>query len=251
MPFPKKKKLVLNIDTDTQAYLDSLVKGAKFADLIFFKEKGILFGSFDKHYGLFTVEDRSKNNREKLKSIVEILKDYKEYCTTSIYSFPYPVRQWIEDKFKTNSKGYVSNHDIVADRTQGTFIAVDQIPQLPEWFEGFDKWKKHTCSAGTLSTLELIEVIQYMTYHNNSEELFKEYYDKIEKDYSSMLFESVSTPSLEKPIYIHLSGNDDCSYGKAVASMEDAFMIYNILKEQGKTSNFHDLIKKIGFIFTN
>jgi hypothetical protein len=254
MSFPKKKKLVLKIDLDSQEYLDSLTKHYDFSDLIYFHEKNALCGSFDNHYGLFTVSDYSKKNKNKnntLKSIVEILKGYHDHASSSIFNFPHLVQKMIKETFETDSKEYVSNYKIIKDSNQGTFIAVNEIQKMPEWFEGFDKWEKHTCSESKLSTFELIEVIQYMTYHSQSESLFKEYYENVNNAYLRMFNDSISTPSLEKPIYVHLSGNDDCSYGKVVGSMEDAKMIYDILLKEGRTTNLRVLIKKLGFIFTN
>jgi hypothetical protein len=250
MSFHKNKKLVLKIDLDSQDYLDSLSKNCDFSDLIYFYEKNALHGSFDNHYGLFTVSNYSKKNNT-LKSIVDVLKGYHDHASSSIYSFPSLVQKMIKETFGTDSKEYFSNYKIIKDSNQGTFIAANEIQKMPEWFEGFDKWEKHTCSETQLSTFELIEVIQYMTYHSQSESLFKEYYDNVNNTYLRMLYDSISSPSLEKPVYVHLSGNDDCSYGKVVGSMEDARMIYDILVKEGGTTNIRVLIKKLGFVFTN
>ena len=74
--FPEKPVLKLK-NKDLQAYLDSLSKGSDFCDLIYFKDEDVLAGSFDLHYGLFTVKDRSDDKT--LKSIIEVCADYKNY----------------------------------------------------------------------------------------------------------------------------------------------------------------------------
>ena len=242
--FPEKVNLKLK-DESLQNYIDSLSKDSDFCDLIYFKEENVLSGSFDQHYGLFTVKDRS--NDKTVQSIVEICADYKNYLYSSMYSFPYEIQQYIKSIIPED---FIHNYETVKDKESGCLINIKNTNHLPEWFS-FDNWKKIKCSITRLDAEDLIQVIQYIHTFKNSTEIFQEYYKKVEEQYNSFLKEVDAIASIERPISISLIGTDDTSYGKCVESLEDAKMIYDILKNKGKTDDFYDLIKKLNFVFTN
>lgn len=242
--FPEKPVLKLK-NKDLQAYLDSLSKGSDFCDLIYFKDEDVLAGSFDRHYGLFTVKDRSDDKT--LKSIIEVCADYKNYLYSSIYSFPHQVQEYVKTIIPID---YISSYEIAKHREQGSLINIKNTQNLPDWVS-FDNWKKCQCSPGNLDPEELIQVIQYIHTFKNSDEIFEKYYDKVKKQYQSFINESNEITCIERPISISIHGTDDCSYGRSVESLEDAKMIYDILKNKGKTDNFYELIKSLGFVFTN
>lgn len=242
--FSKKPGLKLT-DKEMQPYLDSISKDSDFCDLIYFKEEDVLSGSFDKHYGLFTLKDLS--NDKTLKSIIHICADYKNYLYSSTFSFPYQVQEYIKTIIPFD---YISSYEIAKHREQGSLINLKNTQNLPEWVT-FDNWKKCQCQPSTLDSEELIQVIQYIHTLNYSDEIFEKYYDLVKKEYQSFIDESNGISCIERPIYLSLYGTDDSSYGRAVESLEDAKMIYDTLKNKGKTYNFYELIKKLGFVFTN
>lgn len=242
--FPEKPVLKLK-DEDLQAYLDSLSKGSDFCDLIYFKDEDVLSGSFDNHYGLFTLKDNSDNKT--LKSVIEICADYKNYLYSSKYSFPYKVQEYIETIIPID---YISSYEIVKHREQGSLINIRNTQNLPEWVS-FDNWEKCQCSPSSLDPEELIQVIQYIHTFKNSYEIFQEYYDKVNEQYQSFIEKSNEINCIERPIQLSLKGTDDCSYGRSVETLEDAKIIFDTLKDKGKTEDFHDLIKRLGFVFTN
>lgn len=238
----QKSNTTLKKDISNQPYVDSIVKSSFFSDLIFFSEVNVLHGSFDNHYGLFYIKD----NTGTLPSIVDILNKEKEKTYTNIYNFPLSVRNWFNDNYP-RSKEYISNYNIVKNDKIASFVSINDLPKLPKWFDGLSDWENHSCSSSTLNQLEYLEVIRYMSLNKHSDILFKEYFKNIEINYESILknYENI-VPSLEKPIEIILSGNDDLYYKKVVSTIEDAVFVHQTLKLYGSKFNFIDLMKKIG-----
>ena len=244
---PEQRQLTLKIDTDSQAYLDSLIKDTLFADLIYLRDENSLCGSFDKHYGLFFIKDHS--GRSDLKSIVTQLTEYKNNQYSSKFNFPYisGVREFIDSILKED---YITNFKSVKRPQMGDLINFTDIPKLPDWVD-LSTWEETKCSPSQLNNIQLIQVIQYIENLPNSNEIMEEYHKMVENSYNNFLSEVNSTISLERPIQVSLYGNDDTSYGKTVSSIQEALFIYNALLQRADKQDIYSIVEELNLSFTN
>lgn len=250
-----KTPLELNGDDDSfQSYLYSMDRNDKdFTGLVYFKDKGVLCGSFDNYYGFVSIENykndlfqqlNSGSSHVNLKSTVTSLLDWKEKEYKSLYSFPYSIQKYIDDKWNFKSQQYLSNNP--TERTARFFVSEQDLPEMPDWIN-FDECEKHLCSRSELTSEQLVDVIQYISSLPNASEIMKEYHDKVENSYHSYLKEIGCYPTYERPVVFTINGTDDFSYQKCFSNIGEARIAYEILKQRGKTDNFHNIMDDLGF----
>lgn len=241
-------------DDSLQNYLYSMDRNDKdFTGLVYFKDEGVLCGSFDNYYGFVSITNykndlfqqlNAGSSYANLKSTVTALLEWKERAYKLSYNFPYSIQEYINKKWNFKSQQYLSNNP--TERTARFFVSEQDLPEMPDWIS-FDECEKHLCSRSELTSEQLVDVIQYISSLSNASEIMKEYHEKVENSYQSYLHEVDCYPTYEKPVLFSIDGTDDCSYQKCFSNIGEARIAYEILKQRGKTDDFHDIIKDLGF----
>ncbi len=218
--------------------------GVLAAFMLEFDNPGFLAGPFGGKYGLVTITDTRKGPN-KLCTQTEAYNRFRSYAANNLRNMPHA---------RNDQAGLTTTHEYLSGRYDKN--TMEPVPEDVRDNSIFFMTRNTlpgsatldhphlTISKGSSSEidgLDMLRLFKRMTAELPAEEIIRRISEaeaKIEKSIQSYLDNDAdSTPTVERPILLTLRGNDDSSWGKAFANIEDA-MSYADELEASAMANF-------------
>lgn len=209
------------------------------AHMIEFDNPEFLGGPFAEKYGLATIMDC--RNSTSLKTETQLYNDFVE--RQSVYVFNYP-REILRKSGFSEVQEYLLCHfrrgtnEPVKEKEPDTFHVMAMNTLEGSRTLAHPYLTKTACSNSQLNGTDLIKVFKTMV-ENMEQSAVLAMLDQVEKKIKNsiagfMFQDFETTPSIERPYLLTITGNDDSSWGKVFESVEEAqSCLANI--EKGRT----------------
>lgn len=168
-------------DSEDAIYARSLSKKQDFYDLIHFKDKHVLCGSFFENYGLFTVTDytdRTDSHYEydHLPTTKELFDEHMEYSKSCIYTFPNAIQKYIAKNISNKCELTDEELSDVLD-----FMKIDKT-FINEYNNNLEKEKEEILKH--ISHIATVEHPISVSLHGNDDLSFGKTFKTMEEAYS-------------------------------------------------------------------
>lgn len=236
------------IDHDDASYPERIAnqRGTLAAFMIEFSDAAFLAGPFGGSFGLVTIRD-ARIGPNKLLTETETYNNVRTSRANSLYYMP---RGAAREAGVTTDHEYISGwHDketlkpVSEEEGRGRghfFMTRNSLPGSATLDHPHVRITAN--SSFDIDGLDMLRIFKQMAKTLPAEEivrLIEEAEGNIEGSIKSYLeHEADSTPTIERPLLLTLHGNDDSSWGKTFATLEDALEYADEIEATAKTSSY-------------
>lgn len=231
-------------------------QGIVAAFMVEFTEAGFLGGPFAEKYALVTIRDHTNRpGPSPLKTETQIYNDVRKMAANSLSKFP---RQIAQRAGVESEQEYISGRHYIET---GAPAPIDESNKVSRFFmtrntlggsATLDHPHLQVSQNGRsdVDALDVVRIAREMAYCMSKEDLIEalnEIERKIEAQMKFYLdYEARSEPSIEKPFQLTLHGNDDSSWSRVFATLDEALVFADEIEANADVQFVNDQLS-----FTN
>jgi hypothetical protein len=223
------------------------------AFMIEFDQPAFLAGPFGGKFGLLTIRDKRKGTRE-LKTQTEHFNSMRAYFANSIYNMPHAKdgqacittdHEYLMGRYHKETYQPAPMEDKTAKLF---FMTKNTLPGSSTLEHPF--LERRLANDSTVDGLDMLRLFKSMIETLSPEEILKRIEQselKIQNRLATYLaHEADAVPTIERPISLCLQGNDDSSWSKVFATIDEAFAYADEIELSARKAGLPK-----GLMFTN